>query len=1716
MTEITDEEFESFLETFIPEPDSESDNKENNINFLNKNGHNVLPSSSNNYNNMQNKDFEWLNSQKENGIKEINEINVIFHVHLPENIEKHGYPVVLGNVKELGLWEKPIVQLHQPYPQHPTYWQSDPVTISVLNTSDIQYKYVIHVTRSLLQSGKNVFEGNDDQESRILNILRIDQFDIWKNINLSERYCIHHNNIDDFAFVDYIYNTIKENNLRNKVEEYQHLLTHYTELTVWALRLKFIVNRMEDKLKEKRLFLCLLLGYYVQRYGHYELSASFISERLLKALENYKQETLPLDIREKMNTGITTLVQHNAFHMKFDWLIIFTIAAEVDPNYTFIEHLKTLKYPNDLLAKFIKEVKIIIPYIKGIEFKNYVKIGNWLIQLCHNMDSLFKLWNDILLHYIAFDKSVSKCFIDRIRANISHGKSIANDSLGEEIIQSLELISQSHTLELLNIFPEILDNCFRNEFSEKIPKICITWFKNLLLKLNISKINKLSYESDFIFSVFQQLDRIYPLLNQRNNIWRDLTSIAIERVKKFSDAQIFAATKLIVQIKVNYVKHLFLEIVKEILNKTVRQINDWLLSKIFIICDCKGKTLVVPNSMSEDILYYIMTKLQIQSDMLEHFDILKDNKFWNIILHATGSVKKLNSNPFVKRAKISANKLGGLFPENTVDLYSLQQTLEYSDENLFQQFDVTVDKNESLDDVDDTSNDGINNLFEPKSSIYFISNSITIKDFKFPFSYYFMNQIDNYKNLYYKELDIIRYNNSENINYYSEFHEDFVEDFKNNLISINRNFENLQKYSELYYNDFIKIILSTFTTKKSISEEILNFVFKNLIGDKIINDLFLLHIYWWEYIDNILIQLKLIEKFPDIITKSQNDFIVYGNLDYYLFRRVINSILQNICDDKPWEQDTDDILFIINDTKKSLNFFNFDLLLICDDLLKINLIPIEKIKEIIYLGKSIKNQEFITTDIINLVFISLDKNYDIIHIRSFITRVLEFIPLNSEVRLILYKNLFSRDPFEFIDIIIKKVFITEYQQNRRIFFKLIKNSNKVLKLSKRLSIINDNIKNLDSDMAELCCEIIQSIFNEFKLNELSPYFKYSIKSFTDQDLSSQQMSVLQQLTSIAFLKEFISKYWKNYIQKDNYLSKSLIEEINNCMNINHSLIQFLHSYFVPNLYQKKFFNGDKRLQMIKKEFPWIKNIRAKNIPKIWQSIRIANFEDLCTFYYSNLTQNLEKYPFLSLYFKNYEKLELIKYLHPIVKFIKVLNFKLEYHLTRKAAQIMKFHEFIEKESENDEEKINLKLLFEEFAFAWNFIMDYFVQHQISIYNKSNNQVMNLEIPIIYGLIEQKGAGIHLCAILDFLIKLHNEFLDNVISIPFEKCKCLKFLENITWNTLESKTYFIKSIKMTQAQDINFINYHWNDKILKYSQKKLKIKEINFIFDLQKIEMKLAKKLVLNKVYFEMEEDQVYLKNFLFKNELFHNSFRILSDIKKLLPQEPIPIEKLSLISTIIQPQNSSSMSNISLNSLNSNNLNELLFLFEAIFYSIKELSVKNNKLIILDFVNRWLKSARYNVEFISILGEFSLKYIVELYELIEEQVADSTINNIDNKFKTPLIQQTKDLINNIIDYYPKSQQDIQLIPAKAFSLALKRFIYRFLLNDSIMKILNSNNLSIYFLDFTLDLWPSDVNEELIKKLFPTCLLVSHAYDTYNFIINEIEAIRKCDIIDVDQ
>ncbi|CAG8539341.1 15452_t:CDS:2 [Funneliformis caledonium] len=213
---------------------------------------------------------------------------------------------------------------------------------------------------------------------------------------------------------------------------------------------------------------------------------------------------------------------------------------------------------------------------------------------------------------------------------------------------------------------------------------------------------------------------------------------------------------------------------------------------------------------------------------------------------------------------------------------------------------------------------------------------------------------------------------------------------------------------------------------------------------------------------------------------------------------------------------------------------------------------------------------------------------------------------------------------------------------------------------------------------------------------------YSVEPFLKHgDLALQQLSSLQQITSIAFLKEFVHKFWENYMQKNNSLSRSLVKEINDCMKNNQSFIQSLKSYFLI---------GIKQSDQLKNVFPWIENDTDNEttyLPRLWESTKIANFEDFYSFYDCNFVQSLDKYPFLSVYFNNYEKLRLIKHLYPMVRFIKILNTNLEYGLTRKKALTMTFNKFIKIFANEDIRKEDyLKEIFNKFALGWNSVISY--------------------------------------------------------------------------------------------------------------------------------------------------------------------------------------------------------------------------------------------------------------------------------------------------------------------------------------------------------------------------------------------------------------------------
>jgi hypothetical protein len=308
-----------------------------------------------------------------------------FHIHLPGGIENIGQPIVLGDREELGFWRKPIVKLRQPFPENLTYWQSEPITISLPNytkTNNIKYKFAIHMPTSIInkEEGENVFEGNSPEDNRMLDIERENQFAIWKNNSqLSQNLNLYIDKIHDYAFVNYIFNSIRFYNLKDKILEYQHLLCYYNDITLHASNIDYIVNHIKDELKERRIFLCLLLGHFISKQDlNYELPKYFPSELLLDVIDNYKQKDLPSVTKIPMQTAITCLIQHNAFQHQFSWVKIFKVATEIDPEYVFIYYLKDLSYPDDyLLEKFIKELEIISPYIrnKNIEFDIYINFA---------------------------------------------------------------------------------------------------------------------------------------------------------------------------------------------------------------------------------------------------------------------------------------------------------------------------------------------------------------------------------------------------------------------------------------------------------------------------------------------------------------------------------------------------------------------------------------------------------------------------------------------------------------------------------------------------------------------------------------------------------------------------------------------------------------------------------------------------------------------------------------------------------------------------------------------------------------------------------------------------------------------------------------------------------------------------------------------------------------------------------------------------------------------------------------------------------------------------------------------------------------------------------------------------------------------------------------------------------------------------------------------
>ncbi|RHZ50625.1 hypothetical protein Glove_494g17 [Diversispora epigaea] len=339
------------------------------------------------------------------------------------------------------------------------------------------------------------------------------------------------------------------------------------------------------------------------------------------------------------------------------------------------------------------------------------------------------------------------------------------------------------------------------------------------------------------------------------------------------------------------------------------------------------------------------------------------------------------------------------------------------------------------------------------------------------------------------------------------------------------------------------------------------------------------------------------------------------------------------------------------------------------------------------------------------------------------------------------------------------------------------------------------------------------------------------------------------------------------------------------------------------------------------------------------------------------------------------------------------------------------------------------------------------------------------------------------------------------------CRSLGFLEDSDsfTETAGSPQYYIQSLTLEQSREDNLISYQWEgdyDGILQFSERNLGLgRGQEIIYDLQKIEHELARYLVFEKVHIEMiENTTLFVEPFSYHIELFQSSMRIIGDIRNLIPQEPISPEKAAAIVGI--PTNSFNFSSDRMDT-SIDNPSDILKSLEILLCFVKRSPGGSDEFLIKDYVASWasLSEISENAKFNNLLNaDLKLKHLVGLYELIEEQVANTTVKYVSEKYKAPITNDLVDSLNKVIDWtIPPSQQE--LLPADAFALALKRFMYRCLQEETI----NENiPLCIYVCDESLYFWPSSVSQELIDILLPDEIMVSHTFTVYEFITKQIE------------
>ena len=572
-----------------------------------------------------------------------------------------------------------------------------------------------------------------------------------------------------------------------------------------------------------------------------------------------------------------------------------------------------------------------------------------------------------------------------------------------------------------------------------------------------------------------------------------------------------------------------------------------------------------------------------------------------------------------------------------------------------------------------------------------------------------------------------------------------------------------------------------------------------------------------------------------------------------------------------------------------------------------------------------------------------------------------------------------------------------------------------------LEIIEYDWEELKRSLKE---ELISSI--EIFMNQIFPKLSELINNIPDIKTSKIRNSFEEQVEIL--VKECLNNY-KNYKKEYIYENSNLLEDKKETMKV------IMNELVPPEKYNEN-------------DYPMFKYFMNTKYPNI-KSLKVE-FRKLTPKIYK------DRYPLLTQLLFNSSNAKKLKYLQTFNTFSNSLIKYYSFNISRDTAENTKIEEILN----NNKEKLFEDKQLDKFIEIYNKIKEDAIYYKE--WKKMDIKELSKTDNIIYFLNDNKepNFGMHIAAAYQSFIYWQNDFIQPIIDSIVEKGN-YNFYTNNLRNKIPIQNAKEDNILSLDDEILeNIISQYCKRDIYGLDEKINYLNYNNFYYDFDLIENELGKLILSGKCLF----DEDYLKFIAFKNE---NNMKIISDFLTNHTQENLSEEENEKLNSFYEGNKNTNFKDF---------FNSILILF----FFLNENKIKEEETII-NVINNLPMHIKVSEEFKNlIIDEFSeegsemkINKLFSIFIYLENLYLNDNFNNeitkINDKFKLDF--KDEDKVRNTIKNFDDK---------KGLFLALKRYIFRYLIDNQNAKNIENRNL-IYELGQS-ELWDlKDINIDDIKR-----------------------------------